>query len=80
MVADRRRDDHDVNWADCGECLREIGVQIHAVYGRRIQHDSRIDGRDQLHSALVCEPRDPFGVDRSVAANSDEHQARRGVG
>ena len=80
MVADGRRNHHHLPWADCGERLCQIGVQIYAEDGRWIQYDSRIDGRDELHSALVSEPRDPFGMDRSVAANSDQDQARSGVG
>ena len=74
-MADRRSDDHDVDRADCGECLRQIGVQIHAVDGRRIHDDSRVDGRDKLHSALVGEPGDPFGVDLPIAADADQNEA-----
>ena len=66
---------HDVDRADCGECLRQIGVQIHAVDGRRIHDDSRVDGRDKLHSALVGEPGDPFGVDLPIPADADQNEA-----
>jgi hypothetical protein len=48
---------------------------MHAVDGRRIQYDSRIDGRDQFDEALIGEPSDPLGVDLSIAAYADQNEA-----
>jgi hypothetical protein len=45
---ERRGDDHDVNRADRNPCLGQVGVQVHAVDGGRVEDDSRIDGCDQL--------------------------------
>jgi hypothetical protein len=48
-----------------------VGVQIHAVDGRRIQYDSGIDGRDQFDKALIGKPSDPLGVDLPIPADAD---------
>jgi hypothetical protein len=77
VVADGRCDDDHVHGADCGECLGQIGVQIHAVDGGRLNDDPRIDSCDELHSTPLCESGDAFCVDGSIAANSDEDHARR---
>ena len=76
MLAERRGDDHDVHRIDLSKRLRQIGVQVDAVDGGRVRNHPGIDRRDELHCALVCEPRNPFSMDLPVTAHSHEDQAR----
>ena len=84
MRADGRSDDDNVHRADCSERILEVGVQVDAVDRRWIEDNPGIDCRDELHSAVLCQLGDPFGMDSSIPANSDKDQAcwavaRRGV-
>jgi hypothetical protein len=74
---ERRGDDHDVHRPDRRQCLGQIGVQVHAVNGGRVQGDSWVDGRDQFDQALIRKPSDPLGVDLSESPNADQDEAGR---
>src|SRR6187200_2755020 len=73
---ERRGDDYDVNWADCRQCLGQIGIQIHAIDDGWVEDDSRIDGRDQLDQALIRKPSNPLGMDLSEPPHADQNETR----
>ena len=75
MLTERRGDHHDVHRAHCGQGLAQVGVQVGPVDDRRVHHDSRVDGRDQLDQALILQASDPLGVDLPEPPNADQDQA-----
>jgi hypothetical protein len=48
-----RGDDHDVHRPDCRQRLGQIGVQVDAVNGGRVEDDARVDRRDEFDQALI---------------------------
>ena len=75
MRTERRRNHHDVHRANCGQGLLQIGVQVYAVDGGRIEDDARVDGRDQLDKALIRESGHPLGVDLPEPSHADQDEA-----
>ena len=65
VLAERCGDHHHVHRARCGQGLAQIGVQVHPIVDRQVQHNSRVDGRNQLDQALIHQASDPLGVDLS---------------
>ena len=73
VLAERRRDHHDVDRAGSVQCLGQVGVQVGAIDGRRVQDYTRIDGCDQLDDTLIGKTTDPIGVHLSEPTNSDQN-------